>query len=139
MEQENNQLEDLQKKADEYLNNWKRAVADMANYKKDEMARAGMLIGYAKESMFENLLPIIDSMYLAAAAFGKEGFAPVEKQIQEFLKKEGIEEIVVEGKEFDAASMESIGESESGQLEEVQKGYKMQDKILRPAKVKVSK
>src|SRR6185436_3684216 len=108
MEQENRELE--------YLNNWKRAAADLINYKKDEVQRAGLLIGYAKESMLFNVLPIIDSIYLAAAAFGKDGFAPVEKQIQEFLKKEGIEEIIVEGEEFNPETMEAIGESENGQL-----------------------
>ncbi len=131
MEQENRELE--------YLNNWKRAAADLINYKKDEVQRAGILIGYAKESMFFNLLPLIDSVYLAASAFGQEGFAQIEKQIQEFLKKEGIEEIAVEGKEFNPATMESIGESEDGKLQLVQKGYKMGEKVIRPAKVKVSK
>ncbi len=133
------ELEETKKKSEEYLNNWKRAAADMANYKKGEIERAGLLIGYAKEALFLSILPIIDSMYLAATAFGKDGFAPVEKQIQEFLKKEGIEEIKAMGEKFDPNTMESIGESESGEMELVQKGYKMGEKVLRPAKVKVSK
>jgi len=138
------ELEELKKKADEYLNNWKRAAADMANYKKDEIERAGLLIKYAKEDMFYNLLPIIDSMYLAAAAFGKDGFTPIEKQIQEFLKKEGIEEIKVVGEKFDPNTMEIVeevvGEKDSGiVIEELQKGYIMNEKVLRPAKVKVNK
>lgn len=134
---------ELEAKCDEYLNNWKRAAADMANYKKEEMARAGMLIGYAKEGVFSNLLPIIDSIYMAAVAFGKEGFAPIEKQIQEFLKKEGIEEIKAVGQKFDPNSMEIMEEVEGGEsgmvVEEMQKGYKVREKVLRPAKVKVSK
>jgi molecular chaperone GrpE len=135
MEQENRELE--------YLNNWKRSAADFINYKKDEMERAGMLAGYVKEGIFLNMLPIIDSIYLAAAAFGKDGFAPVQKQIEEFLKKEGIEEIVVVGKKFDANSMEIMEEVEGGEsgmvTEELQKGYKMGEKVLRPTKVKVNK
>ena len=134
-----NELEEYKKKCDEYLNNWKRAVADMANYKKDEVVRAEMLIGYAKEGMLDNVLPIIDSIYLASSAFGKDGFSPIEKQIQEFLKKEGIEEIKTEGQEFNPETMESIGESETGKLEEVQKGYKMGERVIRPAKVRVVK
>ncbi len=130
---------ELEKKSNEYLNSWKRAAADLANYKKGEIERAGLLVNYAKEDMFYGILPILDSIYLAAEHFGKDGFAPVQKQIEEFLKKEGIEEIVVEGKEFDSSIMESIGESESGKLEEVQKGYKCGEKVLRPAKVKVGK
>ena len=160
MAQENNGLDlpadeagDLQKKADEYLNNWKRAAADLINYKKEEMARAGMLIGYAKESMFENILPIIDSIYLMEKQTNKlefiglsEGVEMIKKQIQDFLKKEGIEEINAIGNLFDANSMEALGEISNDQfpipntvVEEVQKGYKMGEKVLRPAKVKVTK
>ncbi len=134
------------KKTDEYLNNWKRAVADLSNYKKEEMARMGTLLGYAKENLFLEFLPIIDSLYLAQQAFGKDGFAGVEKQIQDFLKKEGIEEIITIGLLFDPNTMETIGEMTNDQfpisntvVEELQKGYKMGDKVLRPAKVKVTK
>lgn len=130
-------------KEQEYLNNWKRSAADFINYKKGEVERGGMLIGYAKEGMFFNLLPIIDSIYLAAAAFGEEGFAPVQKQIEEFLKKEGIEVIETAGQKFNPEIMEIVEEIEGGEggtvAEELQRGYKMDDKVLRPAKVKVSK
>lgn len=140
---ENNELEELQKKSEEYLNNWKRSAADFINYKKDEMARAGLLINYAKEDMFLHMLPIIDSMYLAATAFGKDGFMPIQKQIEEFLKKEGIEEIVVVDQKFDPQTMEIMEETEGAEpgmvTEEMQKGYKMGEKVLRPAKVRVSK
>src|SRR5437016_1780013 len=105
------EAEDLQKRADEYLNNWKREAADFINYKKEEMERMAMLGNYARESIFLNMLPIIDSMYLAAAAFGKDGFVPIQKQIEEFLKKEGIEEIEVIGKPFDPNIMEIVEES----------------------------
>jgi len=141
--EENNELVECQKMRDEYLNNWKRAVADLSNYKKEEMARMGNLLGYAKEGMFENILPVIDSIYLASQAFGKDGFLPIQKQIEEFLKKEGIEALEVTGKKFDAEIMEIVSEEEGGEsgmvLEELQKGYKMNDKVIRVAKVKVSK
>ena len=141
--EEPTELEKLQKQSEEYLNNWKRAAADMANYKKGEIERAGMLIGYAKEGMLANILPVIDSIYLAAGAFGKDGFLPIEKQIQEFLKKEGIEEITAVGQKFNPETMEIMEEIEGKETgivaEELQKGYKMGEKVLRPAKVKVSK
>jgi|SRR3989344_334128 len=138
--------EDWQKKADEYLNNWKRAAADLINYKKSEIERAGMLVNYAKEGMFSNVLPVLDSIYLAAAAFGKDGFTQVEKQMQEFLKKEGIEEIKALGEPFNAEHMEIVEEcaasdtAQSGMVaEELQKGYMLDGKVVRPAKVKVNK
>src|SRR3990167_4626157 len=58
-------LQELEKRADEYLNNWKRATADLINYKKEEMERMGMLCNYAKESVIYKILPIFDSFYLA--------------------------------------------------------------------------
>jgi len=138
--------EELKKKSEEYLNNWKRSAADLINYKKGELERAGLLVSYAREDVFLNLLPVIDSIYLAAGAFGKDGFAPVQKQIEEFLKKEGIEEIKAIDEPFSPETMESIGEcavSDTAQPgvvgEELQKGYKIGEKIIRPAKVKVAK
>lgn len=152
-EEKPSELEDIKKKAEEYLNNWKRERADFINYKKDEVERAGLLVQYAKEDMFLNLLPILDSIYLMKTHLEQqeqqtnklefvslsEGLHQIEKQIAEFLKKEGIEEIVTQGKEFDPATMEAIGESADGKLEEIQKGYTMNGKVIRPAKVKISK
>ena len=141
--EENSEIEECKKSREEYLNNWKRAVADLSNYKKEEMVRMGTLLSYAKENLFLEFLPIIDSLYLASQAFGKEGFAGVEKQIQEFLKKEGIEEIEVVGQKFNPEFMEIVSEEEGGETgmvaQELQKGYKMGDKVIRPAKVKVTK
>ncbi len=146
-----NALIESQKKADEYLNNWKRATADLINYKKEETGRMSLLVNYAKESMLDNILPVLDTIYLAKQHMPEEikksewmmGFSQVEKQIQEFLKKEGIEEIEVLGKPFDPNTMEIVSEVEGGDagtiIEELQKGYKIGDKIIRPAKVKVSK
>ncbi|MDO8530440.1 MAG: nucleotide exchange factor GrpE [bacterium] len=153
------ELEELQKKADEYLNNWKRSAADFINYKKDEVQRAGLLVNYAKEDVIYNILPILDNIYLSEKQLpeklkeGKEGspesiewtkgFLQIQNQIKDFLKKEGIEEIEALDKPFDPAKMEAVGEEdgdESGKVvEELQKGYQMSGKVLRPAKVKVIK
>src|SRR3989338_9433192 len=68
-------LEECEKKCDEYLNNWKRSAADFINYKKEEMERIGFLAKYAKEDVIYKILPILDSFYLA------------EKQLPEKLKR----------------------------------------------------
>ncbi len=171
------ELDDCESKCEEYLNNWKRAVADMANYKKDEAERAGILIKYSKEDIFLNILPIIDSIYLAEKhsdilenvrmSEWWRGFEQIKKQIEEFLKKEGIEEIKTVGEKFDPETMEAVALSsdlsaedlskaeslakeersepsfakatEGTVVEELQKGYIMNEKVLRPAKVKISK
>jgi|SRR3989344_706444 len=153
-EVKNNELDECKQKCDEYLNNWKRAAADLINYKKGELERAGMLVKYAKEDVILNILPILDSIELAQQNIPEEirsnawseGFLQIKKQIEEFLKKEGIEEIKTVGQPFNPETMESLGETTHSQypipntvVEELQKGYKMEEKIIRPAKVKVTK
>lgn len=151
----------LKKKADEYLNNWKRAEADFINYKKDEAERVSTLVKYAKEDMILNILPVLDNIELAEkqlpdklkrgegearAVEWTKGFLQIQNQIKDFLKKEGVEEIKVLGKKFNPETMEAISETTDNLqltsnivVEEVQKGYMIDGKVLRPAKVKVSK
>ncbi len=153
------ELEDAKAKCEEYLNGWKRERADFLNYKKDEMERMGQLIKYANEEIILKLLPILDNFYLAEKHLpeNKEfcaGFSQIKKQLSDFLQKEGIEAIEVLGKPFDANIMESVGEAEAGEdlvksdltkskpgtvVEEVQRGYTLHGKIIRVAKVKISK
>lgn len=163
---DSNLQSELEKKCEEYLNNWKRSAADFINYKKDEVERMGILAKYAKEDIILKILPILDSFYLAEKQLPKDieklgqtsliewtkGFLQIENQIEEFLKKEGIEEIKTKnpstgsGLKFNPETMETIGEITNSQfsipntvVEELQKGYKMRDKVIRPARVKISK
>jgi len=152
------QVEELKKKNEECLNNWKRAEADFANYKKDEIERMGVLVKYTKEDMILKVLSILDSIYLLKQHTDKlefvslsEGIMQIEKQIHEFLRKEGIEEIKTEGQKFNPETMEAIGEAEGTDegsteggdegtiVEELQKGYIMNGRVLRPARVKTTK
>ena len=155
------QVGELKSKRDEYLNNWKRSAADFLNYKKDETERLAAFAGYAKEDMILKFLPILDNFYLAEKGLpeklksGEEGtkeaqewtkgFLQIQKQIDDFLKKEGIEEIKTEGEKFNPETMEvaeevEIEDKEQGiVVEELQKGYMMNGRLLRPAKVKITK
>ncbi len=161
------ELEECKKKCDEYLNNWKRERADFLNYKKEEMERIGFLGKYLKEDIIFKILPILDNFYLAEKQLpdnlknGKggsnqaiewtRGFLQIQNQITEFLKKEGIKEIKSLGEKFDPNLHEVVGEAEGTDkgsaeggdegtiIEEVQKGYTMDSKVIRPAKVKISK
>jgi molecular chaperone GrpE len=150
--QEVPQTENQINKTEEYLNNWKRAVADLANYKKEEMQRTALLMQYSKENLLENLLPTLDSFYYATKSLPEDmkksewakGFLQIESQVKDFLKKEGVEVIEVLGKKFDAEVMDIVSEEEGGGesgtvLEELQKGYKVAGKVLRAARVKVVK
>ena len=163
MAQENNvnkELEDAKAKCEEYLNGWKRERADFLNYKKDEMERIGQLAKYANEEIILKIIPILDNIYLAETHVPEElknhewikGFNQIKSQLEDFLKKEGIEAIETVGKPFDPATMESIGETDLAKsdfaksddksgvvVEETQRGYTMHGKLIRPAKVRVTK
>lgn len=155
-------LEECEKLKNEYLAGWQRARADFLNYKKEEMERIGEIIKYANEEIILKILPILDNFELATRQNlltqnlgGQEkinqvidGFLQIKKQIEEFLKQQGIEEIEVLGKPFDANTMEAIisednpnsDEIASGAVvEEIQKGYTLFGKVIRVAKVKISK
>ncbi|MCX6718317.1 MAG: nucleotide exchange factor GrpE [Candidatus Staskawiczbacteria bacterium] len=137
-------------KEEEYLNGWKRERADFLNYKKDEMERIGQLVKYANEEIILNILPILDNLCLAASHIKDPGVEQIKKQLEDFLKKEGIEHIEAIGKEFDPnfhEVIEEIGPDEplakKGKpctiVEEVQRGYTLHGKLIRVAKVKVTK
>ena len=145
------QLEKCAQERDEYLNGWKRARADFLNYKKEEMGRMGELMQYANEEIFLKMLPILDNLERAAKEIPAEqeknqimqGFLRIIIQLKEFLKGQGIEEVKTLGEKFNAAFHEAVGEIEGGESgiigEEVEKGYIIHGRLLRPAKVKVAK
>ncbi len=142
-----------QKIKDEYLAKWKRAREDFLNYKKEEGERIEEIVKYANEGLILEFLPIIDNLDLLEKNLHTElreneyvkGVLLIRSQIKDFLKNHGIEEIKAVGEKFDPNFHEVVEEvesenSESGTIiEEIQKGYLMNGRLLRPAKVKVSK
>lgn len=147
------QLEECQKKSKEYLAGWQRARADLLNYKKEEMERIGGFIKYANLEMILNILPVLDNFEKAERELSEDqkkdnilqGFLQIKIQLQDFLKSQGVEEIRVIDQKFDPNFHEAIEQVEAKDkdpetvIEEVQKGYKINDQLLRPAKVKVVK
>ena len=143
--------DEIKKQSEEYLNNWKKAEADLVNYKKNEAERMSEVVKYERESMILNVLQILDNIYLAEKHIPEdlkknnwiEGFYHIKKQLEDLLKREGVKEVNMTNDGFDPATMEIIEEvegDESGKVaEEVQKGYIMDGKVIRPAKVKVTK
>lgn len=135
------------KERDEYLNGWKRAKADLVNYQKDEAKRFEEFVKLANAGLILELLPVLDSFFLAEAhnpGSLKEA-APIKSQLEEILRKNGLEKMAVSaGQPFDPACQESVGESESDQptgviAEVVGAGYLLNGVVLRPARVKISK
>ena len=137
------ELKALQLKCEEYLNGWKRERADFLNYKKEEMERIGQLVKYSNEEIILKLLPVLDNLCLAAQHVSDPGIMQIKKQLEDFLQKEGIEGIKTIGEKFDPNTMEAAGEAEGGDegtiAEEVQRGYTLHGKLIRPAKVRVAK
>ena len=146
-------LQECKKLRDEYLDGWKRARAELLNYKKGEAERSAQLKEYAKEELILKILSILDNFYLAEESTPDdlkdnswvEGFLKIKDQMVSFLRSEGVEEIKCLGKKFDPNFQEAVQEIkkkgvESGiVLEEIKKGYTFSGRVLRPARVKISK
>jgi molecular chaperone GrpE len=143
----------LKEENKEYLEGWKRAKADLLNYKKDEGRRIEKIMKREKEELFKNFLFILDNFDRAEEEVRKknetneiiEGFLKIKEQLNNFLKNEGIEEMTVIEEDFDPYFHDAIEvvedkTKESGKIiEELQKGYLYKNEVIRPAKVKVIK
>jgi molecular chaperone GrpE len=144
------QIEEMTAKRDEYLAGWQRAKADFINYKKEEMKKLEDIARYGSEDLIKDLISVMDNFDLALRTLEKAG--PVEKgiylirtQIDDILKKRGLVKIdVKEGDEFDPAIAEALAEiavdKPAGTVVElIEQGYRLHEKVLRPARVIVSK
>ena len=154
-------IEELEKQKSEYLAGWQRSRADFLNYKKEEIERIEEILKYGGEEFILKILPILDNFDLAARQTfplenlsGQEkekinqviqGFLQIKNQLEDFLKNQGVEEVKTTGEKFDpniheATEQVELKGKESGIIiEEIQKGYKINGRLLRPAKVKVVK
>jgi len=146
-------LEKCEKQKEEYLAGWQRARADFLNYKKEEMERIGGIVFYAQEEMILKILPVLDNFDLVEKKLPEDlkdnpdikGILQIKNQVHDFLKNYGIEGMKVLGEKFDpnfheAVEQIEIKDKEKGIIvEEIQKGYLIQGKVLRAARVKVSK
>ncbi len=147
------QIEECEREKNEYLDGWKRAKAELVNYKKEELGRIEMMVDREKERMLTKILLTLDNFERAAKEAEKreerdhltEGFLKIKEQIEGFFEEEGVERVRAEGEEFDPLYHEAIETVESDSLEsglvaeELQRGYLYKNRVLRPAKVKVVK
>src|SRR3989338_263024 len=101
------ELKKAKAERDEYLDGWKRAKADLINYKRDELRRLEQVVQFANEEMINDVIIVLDSFELAIASMEKDN--PAEKgthmimsKLQDVLKKRGVSRIEVnEGDKFD--------------------------------------
>lgn len=146
------ELNEFKKKAEDYLNSWKRTAADFENYKKRQEKEARELVQFAQEITVVKILPTLESLENALKHSPADeryktwsaGVIKIVQQLEKVLMEMGIEKIKTVGEKFDPAVHEAVetvsGQEKSGMIiEEVQSGYKLNDKVIRPAKVKVIK
>ena len=121
----------------------KRALADYQNLEKRVEEERKLLSKLSASLLIEKLLPVLDNLEKAQIHLKDQGLEIVIKQFEDILTQEGVEEIAAEGAQFNPHYHEAIesqqGEQDNLVIKVLTKGYKIEDTILRPAKVIVSK
>ncbi len=141
-------LEQEKKRADRNLANWQRAQADLANYKKRAEQEKQDLAKFANAALIATMLSLVDDFQRARATVPDsilgmtwvEGLFLIERKLTTTLEAAGLSEIKALGEDFDPNLHEAVmhGDGPEGKiLEEFQKGYRLHDRVIRPAMVKV--
>src|ERR671919_662841 len=142
-------LEQVEAERDEYLADLKRVAAEFENYRKRAVRDQESLVARAHERLVKELLPVLDDLERALEAAAEheeakleEGVRLVHRELKEALAKEGLVEIETNGG-FDPHVHEALltqpsAEDEGSILEVIQKGYRLGDRVVRPARVVIS-
>jgi len=141
----------LEKEVAEYKDQWLRAAADYKNFKRRTDQERADLIRGASAGLVLKLLPVVDDLERALSSATPDieatpwygGFKLIPQKLQTVLESEGVTPIQALGQDFDpnfheAVIYEAAGEGQEGKVvAELQKGYKLRDRVLRPTMVKV--
>jgi len=143
-------LAEAEAKRDEYLADLQRLAADFDNYRKRTARDQESLAARAAERLVQGLLPVLDDLERALQAANEheeakleEGVALVHRELTDLLRKEGLVEVETDGL-FDPHVHEALlaqpaEDATQGQVIQVlQKGYRLGDRVLRPARVIVA-
>jgi molecular chaperone GrpE len=152
------QLDDLKAraaKADEHWERLVRTMADFDNFKKRAARERQDAVRFANEALLEKLLPVLDNFEMAQAAAQaspdnavqslQQGISMIQQQLKSTLAEAGLEEVDAAGKRFDPNLHEAVAHHETDETPEdhvhqqLRKGYKLRDRLLRPATVIVAK
>lgn len=135
-------------KAEANLAGWQRAQADFTNYKKRAEQEKEETIKYANSRLLLSLLPVLDDLERAFASIPKrlagvqwvDGVRLIERKLRTTLEAQGLTPIEAVGESFDPYQHEAIRQDNGEEgivIGEVQKGYKLHDRIIRPSRVVV--
>jgi len=152
------QIEELKTRAARADENWDRLLrttADFENFKKRAARERIESAQSASSSLIQKLLPVLDHIEMAQAAAQtaqgnklaslEAGVAMIQQQLKSVLAETGLEEIDAAGKPFDPALHEAVSQQETSEIPEghvsqqLRKGYKLRERLLRPATVMVAK
>jgi molecular chaperone GrpE len=152
------QLEELKERAAKADENWDRLLrttADFDNYKKRAARERQDAVKFANESLLQKLVPVLDTFDMALAATQNHqkdaleslqtGINMVYQQLKSALADAGLEEVDATGKAFDPNLHEAVSQKETAEapeghvLQQLRKGYKLRERLLRPATVIVAK
>jgi molecular chaperone GrpE len=148
------QLKEQAAQAGEYRERLLREAADFENYKKRAARERQDSVTYANESLLQKLIPILDTFEMALAATASDGSSAqslqagvlmVYNQLKSTLADAGLEEIDARGKVFDPNLHEAVSQQESAEvpegevMQQIRKGYKFRNRLVRPAGVIVAK
>ena len=121
----------------------KRALADYQNLERRVEEERRLLGALSSAILIEKFLPVLDNLESAQSHLSDPGLEIVIKQFKDILNQEGVEEIQTEGQTFDPNMHEAVevaeGENDNTIVKTVRKGYKINNKVLRPAQVVVEK
>jgi molecular chaperone GrpE len=152
------QLGDLMDRAAKADDNWARllrATADLDNFKKRAAREREEATKFANESLLKRLVPVLDNFDMALAAAGQNqasaaqslqtGITMIYQQLRSALLESGLEEVDAAGKTFDPNWHEAVSQEETTQvpegqvLHQLRKGYKLRERLIRPAGVVVAR
>jgi molecular chaperone GrpE len=147
------ELEQTKAQAAEYLDGWQRAQAEFSNYKKRQEVERAQMAQLASMGLLRKLLPVTDDFERALTTLPAnlsrlswcEGILLIKYKLDAILESEGVKPIETAGKSFDPLYHEAVTYEEAtgyadGQIVgEVQRGYMMGERVLRPAMVRVAK
>lgn len=143
-------LAEEQARAEGYLASWQRAQADFVNYKRRTEQERNEMVMLASATLMLNLLPVLDDLERALDNVSEklsgltwvDGIALIYRKLKVTLEGNGLSEIKALGETFDPNFHEAalyVDGEEGKVIEELQKGYMLHDRVLRPAMVKVGK
>ncbi len=137
------EVEELKTEVEDLKNKYLRSLADYQNLERQTQNWREEFVKYAGQNLIVQLLDVIDDLEKARDHLNDPGLKIILDKFLSVLKNSGLEEVAVAGSEFDPNLAEVIevvpGEEDHKVVEVLRKGYKLNGRVIRPARVKVSK